>query len=68
MTSRARPHPAGPEGAIATDACSEPPRGIAATLSAELDAIVEAAAAELDARTDQILEKRRWILDRRGEP
>jgi multiple sugar transport system substrate-binding protein len=39
-----------------------------ATTAAELDAIVDAAAAELDARTDQILEKRRWILARRGEP
>jgi multiple sugar transport system substrate-binding protein len=39
-----------------------------ATTSAELDAIVDAAAAELDARADQILEKRRWILARRGAP
>lgn len=30
----------------------------------ELDAIVDAAAAELDARTDQILDKRRWMLAR----
>jgi multiple sugar transport system substrate-binding protein len=29
---------------------------------------VDEAAAELDARTDRILEKRRWILSRRGGP
>jgi multiple sugar transport system substrate-binding protein len=34
---------------------------------AELDAIVAAAAAELDARADQILDKRRWVLAR-GAP
>ena len=39
-----------------------------ATTAAELDAIVDAAATELDARADQILEKRRWILARRGAP
>jgi hypothetical protein len=39
-----------------------------ATTKAELAAIVDAAAAELDAHADQILEKRRWILDRRGAP
>jgi multiple sugar transport system substrate-binding protein len=37
-----------------------------ATSPAERAAIVDAAAAELDARTDQILEKRRWVLARRG--
>ena len=37
-----------------------------ATTAAELAAIVDAAAAELDAKADQILEKRRWILARRG--
>lgn len=35
---------------------------------AELAAIVDAAAAELDARADQILDKRRWILAQRGAP
>jgi multiple sugar transport system substrate-binding protein len=39
-----------------------------ATTAAELAAIVDAAATELDARADQILEKRRWILARRGAP
>jgi multiple sugar transport system substrate-binding protein len=39
-----------------------------ATTADELAAIVDAAAAELDARADQILEKRRWILARRGAP
>jgi multiple sugar transport system substrate-binding protein len=39
-----------------------------ATTAAELEAIVDAAATELDARTDQILEKRRWMLARRGAP
>jgi multiple sugar transport system substrate-binding protein len=39
-----------------------------ATTTAELAAIVDAAAAELDAHADQILEKRRWILARRGTP
>jgi multiple sugar transport system substrate-binding protein len=27
---------------------------------------VDAACAELDAKTDRILEKRRWMLDRKG--
>ncbi len=35
-----------------------------ATTPAELDAIVEAAATELDARAEQMLEKRRWMLAR----
>ena len=35
-----------------------------ATTPAELAAIVDAAAAELDARADQLLEKRRWMLGR----
>jgi multiple sugar transport system substrate-binding protein len=39
-----------------------------ATTAAELAAIVDAAAAELDAHADQILEKHRWILARRGAP
>ncbi len=39
-----------------------------ATTAAELAAIADAAAAELDARVDAILEKRRWILARRGAP
>jgi multiple sugar transport system substrate-binding protein len=39
-----------------------------ATTAAELDAIVDATATEIDARADQILEKRRWILARRGAP
>lgn len=39
-----------------------------ATTPAELAVIVDAAAAELDAHADQILEKRRWILARRGAP
>jgi multiple sugar transport system substrate-binding protein len=38
-----------------------------ATTAAELAAIVDAAATELDAHADQILEKRRWILDHRGD-
>jgi multiple sugar transport system substrate-binding protein len=33
-----------------------------------LAAIVEAATAELDARADQLLDKRRWVLARRGAP
>ncbi|HEU4733809.1 MAG TPA: sugar ABC transporter substrate-binding protein [Kofleriaceae bacterium] len=37
-----------------------------ATTAAELDAIVDAAVTELDARADQILDKRRWMLARRG--
>lgn len=37
-----------------------------ATTEAELAAIVSEAAADLDARVDAILEKRRWILARRG--
>ena len=37
-----------------------------ATTAGELAAIVDAAVTELDARTDQILEKRRWILAQRG--
>jgi multiple sugar transport system substrate-binding protein len=37
-----------------------------ATTPDELAAIVEAAARELDARVDQMLDKRRWILDRRA--
>lgn len=36
-----------------------------ATTAAERAAIVEAAAAEIDARADQILDKRRWVLARR---
>ncbi|HET7501158.1 MAG TPA: sugar ABC transporter substrate-binding protein [Kofleriaceae bacterium] len=39
-----------------------------ATTDAELDAIVDAAVTELDARADQILDKRRWVLARRGAP
>jgi multiple sugar transport system substrate-binding protein len=39
-----------------------------ATTAAELDVIVDEAATELDAHADQILEKRRWILARRGAP
>lgn len=39
-----------------------------ATTAAELAAIAEAAGAELDARVDAILEKRRWILARKGAP
>lgn len=35
------------------------------TTPAELAAIVDATAAELDQRVDRILEKRRWILERR---
>jgi len=38
------------------------------TTAAQLEAIVDAAAAELDDHANQILEKRRWILDRRGAP
>jgi multiple sugar transport system substrate-binding protein len=38
------------------------------TTAAELAAIASAAAAELDARVDEILDKRRWILARRGAP
>jgi multiple sugar transport system substrate-binding protein len=37
-----------------------------ATTPAALAAIVEAAATELDARADQILDKRRWMLARRA--
>jgi multiple sugar transport system substrate-binding protein len=37
-----------------------------ATTPAERAAIIDEAVAELDARADQILEKRRWILARRG--
>ena len=39
-----------------------------ATTAAQLAAIVDETTAELDAHADQILEKRRWILDRRGAP
>jgi hypothetical protein len=39
-----------------------------ATTPAELDAIVDAAAAELDARAEQMLEKRRWMLARGALP
>jgi multiple sugar transport system substrate-binding protein len=39
-----------------------------ATTGVELAAIADAAAVELDARVDAILEKRRWILARRGAP
>jgi multiple sugar transport system substrate-binding protein len=39
-----------------------------ATTPGELAAIVDAAAHELDARADQMLEKRRWLLDRRAAP
>jgi multiple sugar transport system substrate-binding protein len=39
-----------------------------ATTAHELDVIIDEAAAKLDAHADQILEKRRWILDRRGAP
>lgn len=39
-----------------------------ATTPNELKAIVDAATAELDARTDHILEKRRWVLERLGAP
>jgi len=38
-----------------------------ATTPAELAAIVDAAVRELDARADQMLEKRRWMLDRRSD-
>jgi multiple sugar transport system substrate-binding protein len=38
-----------------------------ATTPAERAAIIDEAVAEIDARADQILEKRRWILARRGE-
>ena len=38
------------------------------TTAAELAAIVDETATELDAHADQILEKRRWILARRGAP
>jgi multiple sugar transport system substrate-binding protein len=37
-----------------------------ATTPAERAAIIDQAVAEIDARADQILEKRRWILARRG--
>jgi len=37
-----------------------------ATTPAELAAIVDDAAAELDARADQMLDKRRWMLARDG--
>ncbi len=39
-----------------------------ATTEAELAAIALAAATDLDARVDDLLEKRRWILARRGGP
>jgi hypothetical protein len=35
------------------------------TTEAQLTAVVDAAAAEIDRRVDQILDKRRWILARR---
>ncbi|HEX7837404.1 MAG TPA: hypothetical protein VF469_08075, partial [Kofleriaceae bacterium] len=35
---------------------------------AQLAEVVDEAVAELDARADQMLDKRRWILARRGEP
>jgi multiple sugar transport system substrate-binding protein len=38
----------------------------ATTTPAELAAIVDTAVAELDAQAGQLLEKRRWLLDRRG--
>ena len=39
-----------------------------ASTEAELEAVAAEAAAELDARVDAMLEKRRWILSRRGAP
>ena len=39
-----------------------------ASTEAEIDAVAAEAAAELDARVDAMLEKRRWILARRGAP
>jgi multiple sugar transport system substrate-binding protein len=39
-----------------------------ATTPGELAAIVDTAVAELDAQAGQLLEKRRWLLDRRGAP
>jgi multiple sugar transport system substrate-binding protein len=72
---RVRPTPPVPEWErIATEirfASERAARRIAArgaVSPAELAAIVDAAAAELDARADQILDKRRWMLARRSEP
>lgn len=73
---RVRPAPAVPEWErIATEIRVVSERAVrrVAALSppvspAELAAIVDAAAAELDARADQMLDKRRWILARRGPP
>jgi multiple sugar transport system substrate-binding protein len=70
---RVRPAPAVPEWErIATElrvVSERAARRVSpATTPAELDAIVGAAAAELDARVDQLLDKRRWILAREGAP
>jgi multiple sugar transport system substrate-binding protein len=68
---RVRPTPAVPEWErIATElrvVSERAARRVSpATTGAELDAIVGAAGAELDARVDQLLAKRRWILAREG--
>jgi len=68
---RVRPTPAVPEWErIATElrvVSERAARRVSpATTPAELDAIVGAATAELDARVDQLLDKRRWILARDG--
>lgn len=73
---RVRPTPAVPEWErIATEmrfVSERAVRKIAAlprpVAPARLAEIVEEAVAELDARADQMLDKRRWILARRGEP
>jgi multiple sugar transport system substrate-binding protein len=70
---RVRPAPAVPEWeriATAMRTVSErAARRIAAGATpGELAAVVDEAVAEIDARADQILDKRRWILARRGVP
>jgi len=68
---RVRPTPPVPEWErIATEVRQVSERAVRrvspTTTPAELAAIVDAAARELDARADQMLDKRRWILDRRA--
>lgn len=68
---RVRPTPPVPEWErIATEVRFVSERAVRrvtpATTPAELAAIVDDAARELDARVDQMLDKRRWLLDRRA--
>jgi multiple sugar transport system substrate-binding protein len=68
---RVRPTPPVPEWErIATEIRFVSERAVRrvspATTPDELATIVDAAVRDLDARTDQILDKRRWLLDRRA--